>query len=102
MRQCSSKDLITLKDVNADTTLLSTMQQRSSKESNHSEKMSMLTLLYCQPCGNVLVKDIITLKNVNADTNLLSTMWQRSSNRSNHSEKCQCWHNSTVNHAATY
>ena len=84
------KDLITLKNVNADTTLLSTMRQRSSRGSNHTEIMSMLTLLYCQPCGNVLVKDLITLKNVNDDTTLLSAMWQRFNKGSNHSEKCQC------------
>ena len=77
MRQRSCKDLITLKNVNADTTLLSTMRQRSCK-------------------------DLITLKYVNAVTTLLSTIWQRSSKGSNHSEKCQCCNYSTVNHATTF
>ena len=72
-------DLITLKNVKADTTLLSTIRQRSSKDLITLKKMSMLTLLYCQSCGNVLVKDLITPKTVNADTTLLSTKRQHSS-----------------------
>ena len=70
MRQRSSKGSDYSENVNADTPLLSTMRQCSSKGSNPL-KMSILTLLYCQQC-----KDLITLKNVNADTTLLSTMWQ--------------------------
>ena len=83
------KDLITLKNVNADTTLLSTMRQRSSKGSNHSENANADTTLL-STMRQRSSKGSNHSENVNADTTLLSTMRQRSSKGSNHSEKCQC------------
>ena len=83
------RDLITLKNVNADTNLLSTMRQRSSKGSNHSENVNADTTLL-STMRQRSKKDLITLKNVNADTTLPSTIWQRPGKGSNHLEKCQC------------